>query len=231
MRRPAPAPIPDAPATDVPAVAGPTCFAMRAAPLLPPVVVPIIVVRSQLWCTLGPILSVPPELLLRGLGFGERCRLPWRCGRNTGYCRAVELLRGLPAGPCWPAEPQPAGGSPEKAHQEPRQEDPQGARRQSASHHRQHPSRWRGQDAAQAQGHCQPGQLDRGRLQGADRRRAARYDRRAQAAATRTASPSTTCCRRRSPRSARLPPGSWGSGTSTSSSWAAPRCTWATSRR
>ncbi|WP_447646350.1 hypothetical protein [Nocardioides zeae] len=43
--------------------------------------------------------------------------------------------------------------------------------------------------------------------------------------------PSTTCCRRRSPSSARPPTASSASGTTTSRSWAAPRCTWATSPR
>ena len=46
-----------------------------------------------------------------------------------------------------------------------------------------------------------------------------------------TARPWTSCCRRRSPRSARRPAARSASGTSTSSSWAAPRCTWATSPR
>ena len=39
------------------------------------------------------------------------------------------------------------------------------------------------------------------------------------------------CCPRRSPSSARRPPARWASGTSTCSSWAARRCTWATSPR
>src|SRR5215475_6934606 len=36
------------------AVADPTCFAMRVAPLLPPVVIPIIVVKRRAACAPGP---------------------------------------------------------------------------------------------------------------------------------------------------------------------------------
>ena len=96
---------------------------------------------------------------------------------------------------------------------------------------RQVPARRRRQDPAQAPANGRTGQRPRRGLRRPHRRRAARGDRRVQGAATPTARPSTTCCPRRSRPSARRPSAPSASGTTTSSSWAAPRCTSATSPR
>ena len=64
-----------------------------------------------------------------------------------------------------------------------------------------------------------------------DRRGAAGQDRRVQGAVRRRRVPRRAAARRPSPSSARRPPARWASGTTACSSWAARRCTSATSPR
>ena len=97
--------------------------------------------------------------------------------------------------------------------------------------HRPHAAGGRGQDRQAPRKDRRPGQRHRGRLRRHERRGAARRRPTASGPGSPTAPASTRCCRRPSPPCARRASARSGSAASTCSSWAVPRCTWATSPR